>query len=64
MSGERKQAMYLSVELFVLFTSEVSDDSTQAMKIVMLAEKNLSWSSTTQCSNLSYQYAATLAITH
>ena len=32
------------------------------MKIVMLAEKNLSWSSTTQWSNLSYQYAATLAV--
>ena len=40
------------------------DDSTQAMKIVMLAEKKLSWSSTTQWSNLSYQYAATLVVAH
>ena len=33
----------VSVSKSLPLTSEVSDDSTQAMKIVMLEEKNLSW---------------------
>ena len=33
-------------------------------KFVMLAAKKLSWSSTTQWSDLSYQYAASLAVAH